>query len=54
MLNKSKEDFRQYPINLNLEFNLDQIETGIEAFKKLNKLSPRFPNYNLDLLYCDK
>ena len=53
--NLSKDEFRQYLIKLNSEFNLeeifDQIEIGIGAFEKLN-------NYNLDrdleVLYCDE
>ena len=51
-LNMNKTDFRQYVLNLNSEFNLDeifdQLETGLDAFEKLIKFIPRFPNYNLD------
>ena len=45
--NLSKDEFRQYLIKLNSEFNLeeifDQIEIGIGAFEKLNKFSQLQP-----------
>ena len=59
--NSNKGDYRQYIINLNSEFNLDKIydnlEIGLEAFKKLRELITRFPQYklndNLEKLYSD-
>ena len=48
----NKEDFRQYVINLNSEFNveeiLDKLEIGLLAFEKLNQFIPRFPNFDLN------
>ena len=60
--NSKKSDYRQYIINLNSENNLDEIydnlESGLEAFKKLGKLIFKFPQYNLndnlEKLYCEK
>ena len=59
--NYNKSDYRQYIINLNFEYNLDKIydnlEMGLEAFKKLRELITRFPQYklndNLEKLYSD-
>ena len=60
-LNMEKEDFRQYVINLNKEFNLDEIldniEIGLGAFEKLNKFMQRFPGFDpteLEDFYDDK
>lgn len=60
--NSKKSDYRQFIINLNSENNLDEIydnlEIGLEAFKKLGKLISKFRQYNLndnlEKLYSDK
>ena len=50
-LNMSEEDFRQYVVEVNSEFNfeeiLDKIDIGLDAFEKLNKFMPRFPGFDL-------
>ena len=50
-MNMSEEDFRQYVVKLNSEFNLeeilDKIDIGLDAFEKLNKFMPRFPGFDL-------
>jgi hypothetical protein len=60
--NMNKDEFRQYIIKLNTEYNFeeiyDNIEIGLEAFENLNKFIPRFPKYDLnadlETLYSDK
>jgi hypothetical protein len=53
-INSTKCDYRQYIINFNSENNLDEIydnlESGLEAFKKLGKLISRFSQYNLIMI----
>ena len=48
-INLKKNDYRQYIININSEYNLDEmydnLEIGLEAFRKLRNLISRFPQY---------
>ena len=61
-INLKKNDYRQYIININSEYNLDEmydnLEIGLEAFRKLRNLISRFPQYdlndNLEKLYSEK
>lgn len=47
----TKEDFRNYILNIKNEFDMedvfDKLETGLEAFEKIVALSSKLPKYNL-------
>ena len=58
----NKEDYRQYIINLNADYDMeevfDKLEIGLEAFEKLIICTFRLPKYNLkedlDKIYHEK
>ena len=58
----TKEDYRQFLIDLNAEFDMEgafnQIELGVQAFEKLVACTKQFPNYDLNKnteeMYVDK
>ena len=58
----TREDYRQFLIDLNAEFDMEdafsKIESGLQAFETLVACTKQFPNYNLNKdteeMYVDK